>query len=88
MNKYIKTVLVIINLVMLALPILWYSDREKYEPIFAILGQIAALLLLLFEKPLSKVFTKNIDTSKIRIEKGEGDTIHTENVKNSDIEIR
>lgn len=72
---------------MLALAIFWYSDQKEYEPLIVIFGQLLALLPLLFEKKVANIFTKDVDTSKIRIKKHDGDSIHTEAVKNSDIDI-
>ena len=88
MNKKLKRIIVFINLIMLFIAGHWFIKEKNSEPLFAIFGQVAALLLLLFEEKASKVFTKNIFKSKVKIKKEKGDNIHTENVDNSDIDIR
>jgi len=87
MNKRLKVFLIFINIVMLVLAILWYVEGLEKEPLIVTLGQTATLLSLVFEKQATKIFTKNVDNSEVKIKKQKGDSIHTENVKDSKIKI-
>jgi len=88
MNKVLKFIIVLINLGMLYLAYEWYLKTNENEPKIVILGQILAVLGLLFEQKVAKVFTKNIDNSEVKIERKSTDSIHTENVKDSTIDIK
>ena len=88
MNKVLKFIIVLINLGMLYLAYEWYLKTNEYEPKIVILGQILAVLGLLFEQKVTEVFTKNIDNSEVKIERKSTDSIHTENVKDSTIDIK
>ena len=87
MNKSLKVILVIINLLMLILAILWYKEKAEYEPLIVILGQVMLLLGFAFERQASVIFTKDINRSQIKIKKQNGDRIHNENVNDSKINI-
>lgn len=88
MNKVLKFIILLINLGMLYLAYEWYLKTNENEPKIVILGQILAVLGLLFEQKVAKVFTKNIDNSEVKIERKSTDSIHTENVKDSTIDIK
>lgn len=88
MNKVLKFIIVLINLGMLYLAYEWYLKTNENEPKIVILGQILAILGLLFEQKVTKVFTKDIYNSEVKIERKSTDSIHTENVKDSTIDIK
>lgn len=88
MNKILKFLIIAINGYMLFLAYDWYTKTpEENEPKIVILGQIIAISALLFEQKISEVFTKNIMNSTIKIKRKATDKIHTENVKDSNIDI-
>jgi hypothetical protein len=88
MNKRLKSTLIIINILMLVIAIFWYLENEEKEPLIVCLGQFVILIGLFFEKQAAKIFTKNIHNSEVKIKKQNGDSIHTEGIKNSKIVIR
>lgn len=87
MNRTLKIILICINSLMLIISVSWYFENEEKEPLIISLGQLATLLTLIFEKQVSKIFTKNIDNSRIKIKRQDNDSVHTENVTDSEIDI-
>ena len=88
MNKPLKFFIVLINVIMLYLAYEWYLKTNDNEPKIVVWGQILAILGLLFEQKVTKVFTKDIDNSDVKIKRKSTDEIHTENVKDSTIDIQ
>ena len=78
---------ILINVAMLIFATFWYKKDKEYEPVIVILGQVLGLLGLFFEDTVSKIFTKDIYNSELNIKKQLGDSIHTENVQDSKIDI-
>lgn len=87
MNKTLKTILIIINFVMLGIALSWYFDDKVKEPLIVSLGQLSTILILFFEKQASNIFTKEVDNSKIKVQNRNGDSVHSEKIKDSDIDI-
>jgi len=73
---------------MLGLAIKWYYKNEEDEPLIAIIGQSATLLVLIFEKSISNIKTKNVYDSEIEIDFFKGDNVKTKKIKNSKINIK
>ncbi len=73
---------------MLGLAIYWYNDKKETEPLIAIIGQIVALLVILFESKISNIKTKKVTNSKIKVDTEPGSKIHTSGIKDSEIEIK
>jgi hypothetical protein len=88
MNKYLKRFVVIINIVMLLLAIYWYLEKKEVEPVIVTLGQIIAIITLIFEKQFSQIITKRISGSNIKIDTEPGSKILTSKVKDSEIDIK
>lgn len=91
MNKTLKIVLIVLNAVMLVLALYWYRKESQIEPIIVFIGQVASILILLFENKISKNSIKKISDSKVRISTTKGDESHIEikNVKKgSDVKIK
>ena len=91
MNKKLKSILIGINILILFVAGYWlYTKKNDPEPITVILGQIAtiALLLLLFEEKATKIFTKNVNKSSVKIKRKKTDEVHTEDIYESDIDIQ
>lgn len=87
MNKTLKIILIILNLIMFGIAILWFFENKEKEPIIVSIGQFATLLILIFEKQASKIFSKNIESSKIKIKNRNGADVHSEKIRDSEIDI-
>lgn len=72
---------------MLVFAVLWFLENKEKEPIIVGIGQFATLLGLIFEKQASKIFSKNIGNSKIKIKNRNGADVHSENIHDSEIDI-
>ena len=69
MNKTIKYLIVTINIIMIVLAFSWYLEKKEKEPLIVILGQTIALLVLFFEKNISKYnYIKSSKNSTIKID--------------------
>lgn len=89
MNKTLKVILIIINLIMLGIAISWYFDKNEKEPLIVIFSQVATLLGLLLERGFSKIITRGIkNKSDVDINVMSGDDIDTSNVDNSKVRIK
>ena len=89
MNRNLKGILIAINSVMLLLAIYWYTDKGETEPIIVFWGQVATLLVLLFEKQVSNILTKKIhDDSDVDVDVQSGDNVATSNVRKSKVKIK
>jgi hypothetical protein len=63
MNKIIKYIIIVLNVLVLIVAINWYFRDKEFEPLIAVIGQFIALLVLFFEDKLSKVINiKNVNT--------------------------
>lgn len=87
MNKTLKTFITILNIIMLGVAGYWLYKNNEPEPLVVILGQCATILGLLFEEKVTKIFTKNVDNSTVKIKRKKTNTVHTEDIKDSDIDI-
>ncbi|MBH1959065.1 MAG: hypothetical protein I8H68_03025 [Flavobacteriia bacterium] len=93
MSKLIKNISIIINLLILGVSIIWLKKTNfDYEPITICLGQVLALVILLFgDKIYNKFRLKNISNSKVKIDTHKEDDAEysISNIKeNSEINIR
>ncbi|MBO6607408.1 hypothetical protein [Psychroserpens sp.] len=90
MNKTLKAVLITVNAIMLILAVYWYYESSEIEPLIVFLGQTASILILIFEKKLSKNLVSKVSDSKVRIKTSKDDDSHIEvkNIKKkSDVKI-
>ena len=89
MNKTLKAILIILNVIMLGLAInWWYTNKEETEPLITIIGEIMTLLVILFEKNISRIKTKKVRKSKIGIDTVPGSNISTSDIQDSEIDIK
>jgi hypothetical protein len=88
MNKILKIILICINIGMLIIAISWYFDNKEKEPLIVCGGQVAVLFGLLFEQRMSKIFTKDVYRSDVKIVRKPGDDVHTERIEDSKIDIQ
>ena len=70
MNKKIKNIAIIINLLILVFSILWIKNTDfEYEPITVFLGQMLSLIVLVFGDAIqNKFFIKEVSDSKVIID--------------------
>lgn len=87
MNKTLKTIIIIANIVMLIVAGYWLYKNNEPEPLIVIIGQFATILGLFFEQKVTKIFTKNVNNSAVKIRRKDTDAVHTENIIDSKIDI-
>lgn len=89
MNKILKIILILLNLIMLLIAIRWYADKKELEPSIAIFGQISSLFVLFFEKKAAKIITKKLrNQSDVDVEAKDGDEVTTSDIDNSKVRIK
>ncbi|WP_237275813.1 hypothetical protein [Tenacibaculum ovolyticum] len=88
MNKNLKFALIFLNVIMILIAGYWLNKNREPEPLFVLVGQVGVVISLLFEKKVSKIFTKSVDNSKIKIIRKQTDEVHTEDIKDSTIDIQ
>ncbi|PKB17014.1 hypothetical protein [Flavobacterium sp. 5] len=89
MSKAVKTILIIINIVMILLSIKWYLKNYEDEPLISALGQLSTLIVLLLEGKINSALkvNKNVRT-KLDMDVSKGDTIKANKNKDSEIKIK
>lgn len=66
MNIIVKTIIIIINIVIIVLCLFWYKKIKDIEPLTVIGGQISTILVLIFETQISKMnIIKRVSNTKI-----------------------
>lgn len=89
MNRTLKVILIIINIIMLVIAIKWYLEKNELEPLIVSLGQLATLLGLVFEGRVSKIITKGVkNNSDVDIDVQSGDNVDTSDIDNSKVQIK
>lgn len=88
MNKNLKYLVIGLNVTMLAIGCYWLYGKPEPEPLIVVCGQISVLVCLIFEKTISKILTKSVSESDVKIRSKQGDEIHTERItKGSNVDI-
>ncbi len=88
MNITLKTILLILNLLMLGVGAYWlYKDRTS-EPLIVVIGQACVLLTLLLEKQISNVSSNRIENSEFDFDLKSGGSVKSSKVKDSNIKIK
>lgn len=67
MNKTLKIVLIVINLIILALSIDWLSSAGGHEPLIVLIAQFSSILILIFEGKVKSTGIKGISKSKVTV---------------------
>ncbi|MDR6843335.1 hypothetical protein [Flavobacterium granuli] len=88
MSKTIKLLLIVITILMLILSIKWFFEKREDEPLITILGEISALLVLIFENKINSVTTNKNKRTKINIDALEGSIIKANKNEDSEIKIK
>ena len=88
MNKNLKIAVIILNVIIVIIAAYWLNKNQEPEPLIVLIGQIIVIIGLVFEKKASKIFTKNVDNSKVKIKRKKTDEVYTEDIKDSTIDIQ
>ncbi|WP_166925712.1 hypothetical protein [Flavobacterium poyangense] len=88
MNKKVKYIVAVLNIIVLGIAFKWYLENKDSEPLIAVISQFIALLVLVFEERLSKVTNiKNVNTDIETDISGEN-SVEVLNKGNKDSNIR
>lgn len=79
MNKLLKTILFIFNLIALGIAIYWFKDEQSPEPLIVMISQFLVLITLIFESKISNIGISKVSKSKVNID--------TKSTDNSSINI-
>jgi len=88
MNKKVKYIIAILNIIVLVIAFKWYLTNKDAEPLIAIITQIISLLVLIFEEKLSKVTNIKNDNTDIETDIAGSNNVEVLNKKNKDSNIR
>lgn len=87
MNKTAKSIIILLNIIMLILALLWYFNSHEYEPLIVVIGQMLSLLVIGYEKSFSNVSVKRVLDSEVKIKSSSDGTVKTKNIKRSKIDV-
>lgn len=68
MNKSVKIILYILNILIFGIAIYWFINDKSPEPLITVIGQFLILLTLIFESKIGKISIKKISESGIDVE--------------------
>lgn len=88
MNKYLKILIIILNIITLWVAISWYNQSKGHEAFIVIITQIVALLTLFSENFITKNIIDNVKTSKIGVQSKSNSSNLIKNIEDSDIKIK
>ncbi len=82
MNKPIKLILIALNMLFITVAAYWaYKTHYDFEPILAVGGFFANIVTLLIDEAVERIKVKDIERSKVNIDKGDNSNISVERVK-------
>jgi hypothetical protein len=70
MNKSVKIILYILNILIFGIAIYWFTIDKSPEPLITMIGQFLVLLTLIFESKITKIAIAKISESEIYVETG------------------
>jgi hypothetical protein len=88
MNKTLKTILIIINVIALLISTYWFYKEHEPHPFIVILDEVATLIALIFEKQVCNILSKRVHKSDIDVNVISGDNITTKDITESSIRIK
>ena len=88
MNKKVKYLIGVLNIIVLIIAFDWYLKNKDSEPLIVVITQIIALLVLIFEEKLSKVTNIKNDNTDIDTDISGNNNVEVLNKKNKDSKIR
>ena len=89
MNKTLKIIILILNVVTLGITIYWLKNEQKPEPLTVLITQIIILLGLIFENQIENVTNRNVkNNSTIDVKVDKNFKVLNEDIDNSEIKVR
>ncbi len=88
MNRYLKVLIIALNLIALWASISWYSQSGGHEPLIIIITQVIALLTLFSENFIKRNILDNVKKSKIKMQSKSHSSNILKNIEESDIKIK
>ncbi len=67
MNKLVKIILYIFNIIVLGIAIYWFKDEQSPEPLIVMISQILVLITLIFESKISNIGISKVSDSEVYI---------------------
>ncbi|WP_281225165.1 hypothetical protein [Flavobacterium aquiphilum] len=87
MNKKLKTIIIIINVIMLFVAGYWLYRDKELEPLTVVLSQGATILILFFENSITKKFEAgNLLDSELEVENK--DEVKMNDITKSKVKIK
>ncbi|QNK77898.1 hypothetical protein H7F37_02055 [Winogradskyella sp. PAMC22761] len=68
MNKLVKTIIYIFNIIALVIAIYWFIDEQSPEPLIVMISQVSILITLIFESKISNINISKVSKSEINVE--------------------
>lgn len=68
MNKLLKSILYIFNIIALGIAIYWFKDEQSPEPLIVMISQFLVLITLIFESKISNIVISKVSKSKVNVE--------------------
>jgi hypothetical protein len=91
MNKLLKTILFIFNIIALGIAIYWFRDEQSPEPLIVMISQFIVLITLIFESKISNIGISKVSKSKVNVDVKSNDknSINISDIKDgSDIKVK
>ncbi|MCX7551546.1 hypothetical protein [Xanthomarina sp. F2636L] len=68
MNKLVKIILYVFNIIALGIAIYWFNADQSPEPLIVIISQFLVLITLIFESKISNIGISKVAKSKVDVE--------------------
>lgn len=68
MNKLLKTILFIFNIIALGIAVYWFKDEQSPEPLIVMISQFLVLITLIFESKISNIGISKVSKSKVNVD--------------------
>lgn len=91
MNKLVKIILYIFNLIALGVAIYWLIEEQSSEPLIVMISQISILIALIFESKISNIGISKVSKSKVNVgvKSTDNSSISISDIKDgSDIKVK
>jgi hypothetical protein len=91
MNKLLKTILFIFNIIALGIAAYWFKDEQSHEPLIVMISQFLVLITLIFESKISNIGISKVSKSKVNVgvKSNDNSSISISDIKDgSDIKVK
>lgn len=68
MNKLLKIILYIFNIIALGIAMYWFKDEQSPEPLIVMISQFLVLITLFFESEISNISISKVSKSKVNLD--------------------